>query len=157
MPKISAGLLMYHIANEQVEVLLVHPGGPYWQRKDDGAWTIPRGQIEAGEEYLAAAIREFAEETGWQPKGPFLPLGETRQRSGKTVYAWGFRGSGDPAAISSNLFEIEWPPYSGRRQQFPEIDRAGFFPIAEAQRKILASELPFLARLAEQLKQPNGQ
>ncbi len=152
MPKVSAGLLMYRIADEGLEVLLVHPGGPYWQRKDDGAWTIPRGQVEAGEEYLAAAIREFAEETGWRPEGPFLALGEVRQRSGKTVYAWAFPGSGDPTSIRSNLFEIEWPPHSGRRQQFPEIDRAEFFPIAEAQRKILAPELPFLARLAEQLK-----
>jgi predicted NUDIX family NTP pyrophosphohydrolase len=151
MPKISAGLLMYRDADKRLEVLLVHPGGPYWQRKDNGAWTIPRGQVELEEDHLTAAIREFTEETGWQPQGPYLPLGEVRPRSGKTIHAWAFRGSYDPRSIRSNLFEIEWPPKSGRRQQFPEIDRAGFFTIAEAQNKMIVSELPFLDRLAKQL------
>jgi predicted NUDIX family NTP pyrophosphohydrolase len=151
MPKISAGLLMYRDTDHDLEVLLVHPGGPFWQRKDNGAWTIPRGEVENGEDYLTAAIREFKEETGWQPQGPYLSLGEVRLRSGKTVHAWAFPGSVDPASLRSNLFEIEWPPKSGRRQQFPEIDRAGFFPMAEARNKMRISELPFLDRLAEEL------
>jgi predicted NUDIX family NTP pyrophosphohydrolase len=151
MPKISAGLLMYRNVDHRLEVLLVHPGGPYWQRKDDGAWTFPRGEVEAGENYLPAAIREFSEETGWQPQGPYLSLGELRARSGKTIHAWAFSGSFDPAALRSNQFEIEWPPKSGRRMQFPEIDQAGFFSIPEARKKMRASELPFLGRLVEQL------
>jgi len=151
MPKISAGLLMYRDTDHDLEVLLVHPGGPFWQRKDNGAWTIPRGEVENGEDNLTAAIREFQEETGWQPQGPYLPLGEARLRSGKAIHAWAFRGSFDPASLRSNLFEIEWPPKSGRRQQFPEIDRAGFFTIAEARNKMRISELPFLDRLAEEL------
>jgi predicted NUDIX family NTP pyrophosphohydrolase len=141
---------MYRDVDKRLEILLVHPGGPYWQRKDNGAWTIPRGEVEPGEDYLTAAIREFREETGWEPTGPYLALGEVRPRSGKTIHAWAFPGSYDPVSIRSNLFEIEWPPKSGRRQQFPEIDRAGFFTAAEAQNKIIASELPFLSRLAEQ-------
>jgi predicted NUDIX family NTP pyrophosphohydrolase len=151
MPKISAGLLMYRDTDHDLEVLLVHPGGPFWQRKDNGAWTIPRGEVENGEDYLTAAIREFKEETGWQPQGPYLSLGEVRLRSGKTVHAWAFPGSVDPASLRSNLFEIEWPPKSGRQQQFPEIDRAEFFPMAEARNKMRISELPFLDRLAEEL------
>jgi predicted NUDIX family NTP pyrophosphohydrolase len=147
---------MYRDADQGLEVLLVHPGGPFWQRKDSGAWTIPRGEVEPGEDYLAAAIREFTEETGCPPAGPYLPLGEARQRSGKTVHAWAFRGTCDPSSIHSNLFEIEWPPKSGHRQQFPEIDRAGFFTIAEARNKIIASELPFLNRLTEQLTSEAG-
>jgi predicted NUDIX family NTP pyrophosphohydrolase len=142
---------MYRDTDHDLEVLLVHPGGPYWQRKDNGVWTIPRGEVENGEDYLTAAIREFQEETGWQPQGPYLPLGEVRLRSGKAIHAWAFCGSFDPASLRSNLFEIEWPPKSGRRQQFPEIDRAGFFTMVEAPKKIRISELPFLDRLAEQL------
>jgi predicted NUDIX family NTP pyrophosphohydrolase len=151
MPKISAGLLMYRDADHDLEVLLVHPGGPYWQRKDDGVWTFPRGEVEAGEDYLAAAIREFGEETGWHPHGPFRSLGETRARSGKIIYGWAFRASCDPATLRSNQFEIEWPPKSGRRMQFAEIDRAAFFAIPVARKKMRASELPFLDRLLEQL------
>jgi predicted NUDIX family NTP pyrophosphohydrolase len=154
MPKISAGLLMYRHRDHHLEVLLVHPGGPFWRRKDYGAWTIPRGLVEVGEDHLAAAIREFSEETGWQPQGPYLPLGEVRPRSGKTIYAWAFHGSFDPTSLHSNLFEIEWPPKSGRLQQFPEIDRAGFLTLPEARNKIIASELPFLERLAAQLARP---
>ena len=149
MPKISAGLLMYRYTDDRLEVLLVHLGGPFWHGKD--LWTIPRGEVENGEDYLAAAIREFREETGCESQGPYLPLGEVRPRSGKTIHAWAFRGSFDPASVRSNLFEIEWPPKSGRRQQFPEIDQAGFFGMAEARNKMRISELPFLDRLAEQL------
>src|SRR5260221_6772124 len=148
MPKISAGLLMFRDIDHRLEVLLVHPGGPYWQRKDNGVWTIPRGQVETGEDYLAAAIREFSEETGWQPQGPYLPLGEVRPRSGKMIHALAFRGSFGPVALLSSQFEIEWPPKSGRLQRFPEIDRGGFFTISEADKKMLVSEMPFLDRLA---------
>jgi predicted NUDIX family NTP pyrophosphohydrolase len=151
MPKISAGLLMYRDTDHDPEVLLVHPGGPFWQRKDNGVWTIPRGEVKNGEDYLSAAIREFKEETGWKPQSPYLPLGGVRLGSGKTIHAWAFGGSFDPASLRSNLFEIEWPPKSGRHQQFPEIDRAGFFTMAEARNKMRISELPFLDRLAEQL------
>jgi predicted NUDIX family NTP pyrophosphohydrolase len=151
MPKISAGLLTYRHIDYELEVLLVHLGGPFWQRKDDGAWTLPRGEVGAGEDYFTAAIREFREETGWQSKGPYLSLGEVRQRSGKTIHAWAFRGSFDPASLQSNQFEIEWPPKSGRRVLFPEIDRAGFFSLAKAKKKIMESELPFLNRLEERL------
>ena len=151
MPKISAGLLMYRGPGVQPEVLLVHLGGPYWQRKDNGAWTFPRGQVETEEDCMAAAIREFTEETGWQPQGPYLSLGEVRQRSGKIIRAWAFCGSFDVATLCSNLFEIEWPPKSGRNAQFPEIDRASYFSIPDAKKKIMGSEIPFLTRLEEQL------
>jgi predicted NUDIX family NTP pyrophosphohydrolase len=149
--KISAGLLMYRDAGDQPEVLLVHLGGPYWRRKDDGAWTFPRGQVETEEDPMAAAIREFTEETGWPPHGPYFSLGEVRQRSGKIIRAWACSGSFDVATLRSNLFEIEWPPKSGRNAQFPEIDRAGYFSIPDAKKKIMGAELPFLTRLGEQL------
>jgi predicted NUDIX family NTP pyrophosphohydrolase len=147
--QISAGLLMYRILENQgpLEVLLVHPGGPYWKNKDDGVWTIPRGNVEEGEDLLVAAIREFSEETGLVPEESFISLGEIRHRSGKRVHAWAFSGSCDPASISSNTFEIEWPPKSGRRERFPEIDRAGFFTIPMAIQKIMPAERPLLDRL----------
>jgi predicted NUDIX family NTP pyrophosphohydrolase len=149
--RISAGLLMYRILERQklIEVLLVHPGGPYWKNKDDGAWTIPRGNVEPGEDLLAAAIREFSEETGLVPEEPFISLGEIRQRSGKRVHAWAFPGTCDPALICSNTFEIEWPPKSGRLEKFPEIDKAGFFTVALARQKILPAERLLLDRLME--------
>jgi predicted NUDIX family NTP pyrophosphohydrolase len=151
--QVSAGLLMYRVVEgqDQLEVLLVHPGGPYWKNKDAGAWTLPRGGVEPGEELLPAAIREFTEETGLDPKGPFISLGEVRHRSGKRIHAWAFAGSCDPDSIRSNTFEIEWPPRSGRLQKFPEIDKADFFSIASARHKILAPEQPFLDRLLESL------
>jgi predicted NUDIX family NTP pyrophosphohydrolase len=152
MPKISAGLLMYRDSAEQSaspEVLLVHPGGPYWRNKDDGAWTIPKGEVNKGEHLFAAAIREFTEETGLTPSGSFIPLGEIKHKSGKIVHAWAFIGDCDPAQIHSNTFELEWPPKSGHTQTFPEIDRARFFDLAAARRKILPSELPLLDRLAK--------
>jgi predicted NUDIX family NTP pyrophosphohydrolase len=151
--RISAGLLMYRISEKQklLEVLLVHPGGPYWKNKDDRAWTIPRGNVEQGEDLLVAAIREFSEETGLVPDKPFISLGEIRHRSGKRVHVWAFSGSCDPASISSNTFEIEWPPKSGRRERFPEIDKAGFFTVPLAKQKILPDERPLLDRLVENL------
>jgi predicted NUDIX family NTP pyrophosphohydrolase len=152
MPKSSAGLLMYRMKADQSafpEVLLVHPGGPYWRNKDDGAWTIPKGEVNPGEDLLAAAIREFTEETGLTPSGSFLPLGEVKHKSGKIVHAWAFPGDCDPAKIRSNTFELEWPPKSGRTQEFPEIDRAQFFDLPNARRKILPAEVALLDRLAD--------
>lgn len=151
MPKNSAGLLMYRdeiVDRALFEVLLVHPGGPFWRNKDDGAWTIPKGEVETGEELLAAAIREFNEETGLAAIEPFLALGQVKHKSGKVVHAWAFRGDCDPTQIKSNTFEIEWPPKSGHRQEFPEIDRADFFDLSAARGKILAAEQPLLDRLA---------
>ena len=156
MPKISAGLLMYHGQTGEdasAKVLLVHPGGPYWRNKDDGAWTIPKGEVNPGEDLLAAAIREFTEETGLTPSGSLIPLEEVKHKSGKIVHAWAFSGDCDPAQIHSNTFELEWPPKSGRTQEFPEIDRAQFFDFTTARRKILPAELPLLDRLADALHQ----
>jgi predicted NUDIX family NTP pyrophosphohydrolase len=136
MPKISAGLLMYRICNDEVQVLLVHPGGPFWRHKDDGVWTIPKGEINPGEEALATALREFREETGFAPQEPFIPLGNIKQKSGKIVHAWAFEGDCDPRAVASNTFKMEWPQKSGRFQEFPEVDRADFFTIEHARKKI---------------------
>jgi len=130
------------------EVFLVHPGGPFWQKKDLGAWSIPKGEVAAGEEPLAAARREFAEETGFRPGPPFHPLAPARQAGGKTVAAWAVAGDLDAAAIVSGTFSMEWPPRSGRRQSFPEVDRGGWFSLAEASEKILAGQRPLLAQLA---------
>ncbi|MFZ1933592.1 MAG: NUDIX domain-containing protein [Thermoguttaceae bacterium] len=147
MPRISAGLLMYRIKDGAIEVLLAHPGGPYFVNKDDGAWTIPKGEPNAGEDLLATAQREFAEETGLTPIGPFIPLEPIEQKGGKIVYAWAFRGDCDPAALESNTFTMEWPPKSGRQQEFPEIDRADFFGLAAARRKIKPGQEAFLDEL----------
>ena len=156
MPKISAGLLMYRVRGGHLEVLLAHPGGPFFTNKDLGVWTIPKGLVDEDENQLAAARREFEEETGVRPEGEFLPLGEVRQKGGKTVVAWAVEGDLDPAAITSNTFQREWPPRSGRRQTFPEIDRAEFFSIAEAKTKINPAQAQFLGRL-ETLLQPRPQ
>lgn len=131
----------------ELEVLLAHPGGPYFARKDDGAWTLPKGQVAPGEEPLAAACREFTEETGLAWREPFLALGEVRQKGGKRVWAWAFEGDGDPAQLVSNVFEIEWPPRSGRRCRFPEVDRIDWFSLAAARPKIMPSQAPLLDRL----------
>ena len=147
MPTISAGMLMYRIRAGSPEVFLVHPGGPWWRNKDAGAWTIPKGQIEGGEEPLGAARREFLEETGLQPAEPFHELGGVRQKAGKLVYAWAFEGDCDPAACTSNTFEMEWPVRSGKWVSFPEIDRAEFFSPEEARKKINPAQRVFLDRL----------
>jgi predicted NUDIX family NTP pyrophosphohydrolase len=147
---------MYRLGPHGPEVLLAHPGGPYWARKDEGAWTLPKGECAEGEEPLAAAQREFSEETGFTACGPFLPLGELRQKSGKRIQAWACAGECDPAQLTSNLFEMEWPPRSGRRQSFVEIDRAAWFSLAEARQKLIAGQLPFLDRLAALLADPAG-
>ncbi|MBA2963332.1 MULTISPECIES: NUDIX domain-containing protein [Ramlibacter] len=144
---LSAGLLLFRRTPAALEVLLAHPGGPYWARKDQGAWTLPKGEVQPGEEPLAAACREFAEETGHAPAGPFIALGEVRQAGGKRVQAWAVEGSFDPAQLRCNQFEMEWPPRSGRRQSFPEIDRVGWFGPAEAASRLLAGQRPFLERL----------
>jgi predicted NUDIX family NTP pyrophosphohydrolase len=149
MPKLSAGLLVYRAAGRAVEVLLVHPGGPYWARRDDGAWSIPKGEVEPGEEPLPTALREFAEELGADaPPGAAAPLGEVRQAGGKRVLAWALQGDLDVSEIRSSTFATEWPPRSGRTAEFPEVDRAGWFGLEAAREKLLAGQVPFLDRLA---------
>lgn len=147
MPKVSAGLLMYRLRAAELQVLLAHPGGPYWGRRDEGAWSIPKGELEPGEEPLAAAQREFEEETGVIPGGPFLELPIVKQKAGKIVHAWAFEGDCDPARIRSNTFTMEFPPGSGRIAEFPEIDRAEFFSVEEARRKINPAQVPLIEAL----------
>ena len=144
----SAGILLWRRGTGGVEVLLVHPGGPYWRRKRAGAWQIPKGGIGPEEAAEAAARREFAEELGQAAAGALAPLGELRQAGGKWVVAFALEGDLDPATIVSNLFELEWPPRSGRRQSFPEVDEARWFALAEAEGEMLASQRPFLTALA---------
>ena len=148
MPKRSAGLLMYRRSGGAVEVLLVHPGGPFWTKKDAGAWSIPKGEYADGEEPLAAATREFHEETGLVAAGPYMPLTPVRQQGGKVVQAWAFEGDCQPESLKSTTFSLEWPPRSGRRQEFPEVDRAGWFSFDEAKRKIVPGQVALLAELA---------
>lgn len=145
----SAGLLLYKPIDSGVLVLLVHPGGPFWAKKNMGSWSIPKGEYAEGEDALEAARREFAEETGYEPAGPFLPLGEVTQAGGKRIVAWAASGDFDPGALTSNHFEIEWPPRSGRMQSFPEIDAAGWFAPDEARRRVIAPQAAFVDRLIE--------
>lgn len=146
--KKSAGLLMYrHTADGGLQVLLAHPGGPLWRGRDEGAWTIPKGGYEPPEEALAAARREFGEETGFHITPPFLPLGHVVLKSGKRITAWAFAGDCDPALLHSNDFEMEWPPRSGRRQQFPEVDRVAWFDAAAARRKLNPAQAGLVERL----------
>jgi predicted NUDIX family NTP pyrophosphohydrolase len=152
MPRRSAGILLYRTTNGPLEVLLVHPGGPFFSRRDLGNWGIPKGEYEPDEEPLVCAIREFEEELGQAPPiGPMTPLGEIRQRNGKIVTAWGLEGDLDADAIFSNTFTAEWPPRSGRMQEFPEIDRAAWLTLGAAAEKILETQQPLLDRLAEAL------
>ena len=139
---------MYRITGGKPQVLLVHLGGPFWKKKDAGAWVIPRGEIEENEDPLAAAKREFTEETGFKSQEPYLPLGEARQKSGKRILVWAFRGDCDPSQLRSNTFEIEWPPKSGKRQQFPEADKAAFFSLEDAKTKIMPAEAVFLKNIS---------
>jgi predicted NUDIX family NTP pyrophosphohydrolase len=157
MPKRSAGLILFRRRTGQLEVLLVHPGGPYFVKKDAGAWSMPKGEYTAGEDPQAVALREFEEETGVRPSGPFLNLGEVRQAGGKVVTAFALEGGLDPDTIRSNLFTLEWPPRSGRIQSFPEVDRAGWFTLAEARHRILAGQVPLLDRLTEVVSGSAGQ
>ena len=144
MAKRSAGLLMFRRRNLTLEVLLVHPGGPFWARKDQGAWSIPKGEYEEPDDPLAAAKREFKEETGFLSQEPFLALGSLKQRSGKLITAWAFEGDCDPEALVSNTFELEWPSKSGQMRSFPEVDRAAWFDTAEARRRILPGQSAFV-------------
>lgn len=155
MPRRSAGILLFRRAGEGgggLEVLLVHPGGPFWASRDAGAWSIPKGEVDPGEEERACALRELAEETGtgFEPgEDALVALGEVRQRSGKVVSAWALEGDLDADAIVSSTFELEWPPRSGRVQTFPEVDRAAWLALPQAREKLLPAQVPFLDRLAE--------
>jgi predicted NUDIX family NTP pyrophosphohydrolase len=147
MAKQAAGILLFRRSPSGLEVLLAHPGGPLWARKDDGAWTLPKGQFTGGEAPLDAAKREFEEEMGCKPSGDFQPLGTLKQPSGKVIHAWAAESDFDVTTVKSNLFSLEWPPKSGRMGEFPEVDRAAWFSIDEARVKILKGQAPFLDRL----------
>ena len=151
MPKTSAGMLMYRWKDGECEVLLGHPGGPLWQNRDTGAWSIPKGEFSADEDPLAAARREFAEETGIEPTGLVIPLTPIVQRGGKTVHAWAFEGDCDPGTVRSNTFEMEWPPRSGTMQRFPELDRVAWLSFQLAREKINVGQIPLLDELAAHL------
>ena len=152
MAKLSAGILIYRGSPPRLELLLVHPGGPFWARKDLGAWSIPKGEYAQGEDPLAVAKREFAEELGsLPPQGEFVSLGELVQPSRKIVTAFALEGEFDPATLQSNRFELEWPRGSGRKQSFPEVDRAAWFALAKAREKIQPGQAPFIDRLLERL------
>jgi len=142
---------MYRRSRGSLEVLLVHPGGPFWMKKDLGAWSIPKGEYEVGEEPLAAAAREFEEETGLVAKGPYTPLRSITQQGGKVVQAWAFEGDCDAESLKSTTFSLEWPPRSGRRQEFPEVDRGGWFSLEEARRRILPAQAALLDELAAKI------
>ena len=142
----SAGLLLFRYHKRALNVFLVHPGGPFWQKKEFAAWSIPKGEVSAGEDFLVAARREFAEETGFTAEGRFIPLDEIKQPGGKIVTAWALEQDCSPL-IRSNTFSIEWPPKSGRMEEFPEVDRAEWFTLDEARRRILPGQVPFLDRL----------
>jgi predicted NUDIX family NTP pyrophosphohydrolase len=145
--KETAGILLYRVRQGAFEVFLVHPGGPFWMKKDDGAWSIPKGEIEEGEDHLHAAKREFHEETGFSLDGNFIALAPLKQRGGKTVHAWAVEGDVDAQSIKSNLFTMEWPPRSGKHAEFPEVDRAGWFTLEAAKEKILPGQAEFLEEL----------
>lgn len=155
MPTNAAGLLLFR-HRPGLEVLLVHMGGPFWAKKDEGAWSIPKGEIADGEDPLSAARREFEEETGARPPGECLPFDPVRQASGKVVHAWAVEGDFDPAALRSNTFSMEWPPRSGRRQEFPEVDLADWFSIENARRKIVKGQIPLLDQLPDILAKRSG-
>ncbi len=146
--KESAGLIMYRQGDQGIEIFLAHHGGPFFKNKDEGSWTIPKGLIEAREDPLEAAKREFEEETGIKPASPFIPLGDVKQKGGKRVLAWAFRGNiPEDYEPDSNFFKMEWPPHSGQKQSFPEIDKAEFFTVEQAKKKINQSQIPFIDRL----------
>jgi predicted NUDIX family NTP pyrophosphohydrolase len=149
--KKSAGLLMYRHKAGALEVLLAHPGGPFWQARDEGAWTLPKGEYDDVEEALAAAQREFTEETGFAVTPPFIPLGDVVQKSGKRITAWAFAGECEPSRLRCNTFDLEWPPRSGRKQSYPEIDRVEWLELEAARRKINPAQRPLLTRLDDAL------
>ena len=154
MARISAGLLMYRVNSGTLEVFLAHPGGPFFMKKDDGAWTIPKGEPDPGEDLLVAACREFEEETSLKPEPPFVPLKPIVQRGGKIVHAWAFEGDCDPQSVKSNVFTLEWPPKSGLQKEFPEIDRTDFFEVEQAHIKIRAEQAPLIDQLVTHLAEP---
>jgi predicted NUDIX family NTP pyrophosphohydrolase len=147
MKKLSAGILAFRRVGAEMEVFLVHPGGPFWAKKDEGAWSIPKGEYAADEDPFHAAKREFHEETGFAIHGDFVPLGQVKQAGGKIVTAWAVEYDLDPAEISSNTFDMEWPPRSGKIQQFPEVDRAAWFSMEDARNKLIEAQQEFLSRL----------
>ena len=151
MAKISAGILMFRRRPAGVQVMLVHPGGPFWVRKDDGAWSIPKGLADENEDLLAAAQREFLEETGAAIRGEFLALGSFKQAGGKTIVAWAHEGDFDPELLKSNTFSMEWPPRSGKTAEFPEVDKAGWYELEDALRKATKGQRPIIAALAGRL------
>lgn len=153
MQRVSAGLVLFRRRRGAIEVLLVHPGGPYWAKRDDGAWSIPKGEPDGDEDLLEVARREIREETGCEPDGPFRPLTPVRQRGGKIVHAWAVQGDCDPSELRSNTFTMEWPPRSGRRQEFPEVDRAAWFTLDEARAKINEGQRPLLDEVRALLEQ----
>lgn len=152
--KRSAGILLYRRRSSGLEVLLAHPGGPFWSKRDAGAWTLPKGEVEPGEEELDCARRELREETGLVTDGPFLDLGDVRQKGGKTVRGWAAEGDADPAALTSVTFTMEWPPRSGRSIEVPEVDRWGWFVLDEAARRMNPAQVAFLERLRAALEDP---
>jgi predicted NUDIX family NTP pyrophosphohydrolase len=149
--KLSAGILLYRWRNGNPQVFLVHPGGPFWARKDDGAWSIPKGEYSDGDDPLATAKREFFEETGSEVSGVCYTLSPLKQPSGKVVSAWAVEGALDAATVKSNTFSLEWPPYSGKMQEFPEVDRGAWFDLATARKKLLTGQRGFLDQLQELL------
>ena len=153
---VSAGLLLFRRRAGRLEVLLAHPGGPFWANRDAGAWTVPKGLAEPGEDLLSAARREFAEETGLRPDGPFLPLGDVRQKAGKVVHAWACEGAADPSQLTSNLMKVEWPPGSGKWIEFPEVDRCAWFDPVEARAKLNPAQVAFIDRLEAALAARGG-
>ena len=154
MPKHSAGILLYRFIDKKLEVFLVHPGGPFWAKKDKAAWSIPKGEFDDSEDPLEAAKREFKEETGIQIKGPFLDLGQLHQPSRKIVHAWAMEGHCEPETLVSNEFEMEWPPKSGKYKKFPEVDRASWFTTDVAREKVHKGQVGFIDRLCEKLSTP---
>ena len=152
MPKTSAGILMYRKTRMGLEVFLIHPGGPFFVNKDAGAWSIPKGEIDEGEDSLAAAKREFQEETGCRPEGSLIPLSPVKQKSGKIVLSWAVEGDCEADRITSNLFSMEWPPKSGRIQKFPEVDRAGWFGLETAKEKINQAQVELLEELVKKIQ-----
>ncbi len=154
MARISAGLLMYRINRGKLEVFLAHPGGPYFKKKDEGAWTIPKGEPDSDEDLLVAACREFEEETSLKPHPPFVALKPITQRGGKIVHAWAFEGDCAPGEVKSNTFTLEWPPKSGLQKEFPEVDRAEFFDLEIARTKIKAEQAPLIDQLVTHLVKP---
>ncbi len=152
--KASAGLLVYRRHRGELQVLLVHPGGPFWAKRDAGAWSIPKGEVDPAERLLDAACREFHEETGFTVAGEFLQLAPARQRSGKVIHAWAVEGDCDPALLRSNTFSLEWPPRSGKKREFPEVDRAAWFPVPDALQQIVPGQAGLVRELAALVGRP---